>query len=496
MFPVDAVRWRSDTEPMSRRGVRRILGLLIMAFSATLLPPAAVATVAGDGQFHAFLLSFLLIFGMGAFCWYPVRHESSDLQNQSAFLVVAFYWCGLGAIGALPFVCSNFLGPVDALFETVSGFTTTGATVIEGLDGWPASLLYYRAQLQWLGGMGVVVLALAVLPALKVGGMQLLRAETPGPMKDEKLTPRIRETARALWLLYLGITVACALAYFTAGMSLLDAVAHSMATVSTGGFSTHDASFSSFHSPGIEVIAEVFMLIGGINFGLHFIAWRGKSLHRYLIDAETRVFILTILFATGLVSATLYLSGKYTSTLDSLRVGLFEVISVITTTGFGIENFSTWPTALPVFLIFLGFVGGCAGSTAGGIKVVRVMMLVKQGMHEFFVLSHPRGVSPVKLNGKPISERTMATIWSFFAVYVVTFAVLMMIVMFAGADQVTAFSAIATSMNNLGPGLGRVAVDFANVNDAIKLSCVTAMLLGRLEIMTLLILLSPDFWRG
>jgi trk system potassium uptake protein TrkH len=397
-------------------------------------------------------------------------------------------------LGAIPLMLGTHLSFVDALFEAVSGFTTTGATVIVGLDGLPPSVLYYRQQLQWLGGMGLVVLAIAVLPMLGIGGAQLYRAETPGPGKDEKITPRLVQGARVLWMIYVGLTVLCALAYWLAGMPLFDAVAHSFSTVSTGGFSTHDASLGYFDSAAIELVATLFMLLGGINFAVHYVVLREHNPLHYFRDTEVRSYFLIILVLMLVILSTLTVTGVYHSFGHAVMDAGFEVVSIITSTGFGEADFSTWPLFLPLMLIFTSFIGGCGGSTAGGIKVLRIVLLFKQGAREAVNLMHPHAIRPIKIGGRVVSNRTIQSVWGFFSVYLFVFVILTLSMMAAGLDQVSAFSAVATSINNLGPGLGEVAYTFSTVSDPVKLLAVVAMLLGRLEIFTLLVLLSPKFW--
>jgi trk system potassium uptake protein TrkH len=383
----------------------------------------------------------------------------------------------------------------DAVFESVSGLTTTGATVLIGLDSLPQAILFYRQQLQWLGGLGIIVLAVAVLPMLGVGGMQLYRAETPGPVKDTRLTPRITETAKALWYVYLGITLVCGLAYWAAGMTLFDAVCHAFSTVAIGGFSTHDASMAYFESPLIEMIAVFFMFVAGVNFSLHFLAWRHRRLTNYLGDPEFRAYVKLLGGLTAIVLIYLYLTGHYATLAETFTKGLFQVVSIGTTTGFATDSFVDWPGALPVLLILSSFVGGCAGSTAGGMKVIRWLLMYKQGWREVQRLVHPSAAITVKLGDKPVHNRVVDSVWGFFAVYVVVFGILMLVLLASGSDQVTAFSSIAASLNNLGPGLGDVAAGYGGLDVIGKWSMVCAMLLGRLEIFTLLVLITPIFWR-
>ena len=475
--------------------ILRIVGFFFIGFSLTMLIPLAISLWYDDGEARHFLTSLVVILLAGlVFAWFG-RGARQDLATRDGFLVVAIFWGGISTVASLPFILGAHLGFVDALFEAVSGFTTTGATVITGLEQLPKSVLFYRQQLQWFGGMGLIVLGVAVLPLVGIGGMQLYRAEAPGPMKEEKLTPRLAHTARVLWVVYVGITAANAVAYWLAGMTPFDAVAHSLSTVSTGGFSTHDESLGWFRSPLIEAIATLFMLAGAINFSVHFLAWRRRSLRAYLQDVEVRTFLLFVAGIILLVSLILRTSGEYHTLPPSLRNATFEVVSVVTSTGFGTVDFSHWPDFLPVLLIFISFVGGCGGSTAGGMKVIRIHVLAQMGLREVRRLIHPRALLPVRLGGRVLRERTLESVWGFFAAYVLSFVVLMLLMMHAGLDQVSAFSAIATSMNNLGPGLGEVATTFSGVSDAGKLIAAFAMLLGRLEIFTILVLLTPAFWR-
>ncbi|MDH5630553.1 MAG: TrkH family potassium uptake protein, partial [Gammaproteobacteria bacterium] len=365
---------------------------------------------------------------------------------------------------------------------------------IVGLDDLPHAVLFYRQQLQWLGGMGIIVLAVAILPMLGIGGMQLYRAETPGPVKDSKLTPKIAGTAKALWNIYLGLTIACALSYWWAGMGLFDAITHSFSTVAIGGFSTHDASIGWFDNPNIEIVCMIFMLISGINFSLHFVTVRSLSIEPYANDLEFRTYISMLLIITLVVLIVLLAHGDKGFS-DSLRDAAFQTISLATTTGFTTENFSTWPIFLPALLIFASFVGGCAGSTAGGIKVIRFLLLFKQGAREIRKLIHPNAIFKIRIGHSVLSENIIEAVWGFFATYVALFFIFMFILMGDGLDQVTAFSAVAACMNNLGPGLGEVAVNYAGISDLSKWVLSIAMLFGRLEIFTLLVLFTPAYWR-
>lgn len=481
---------------MRHRVVQRILGLLLMTFSLTMLPPAGISLAFGDQTWDSFVAGFALTLLAGLVIWLPVRGAREEMRLRDGFLIVALFWIVLSLFGALPFMIGEpVMTFTDAVFESMSGLTTTGATVLAGLDRLPESVLYYRQQLQWLGGMGIIVLAVAILPMLGVGGMQLYRAETPGPVKDTKLTPRITETAKALWFVYLGITVACAVAYWLAGMSLFDAICHSYSTVAIGGFSTHDLSIAYFDSVLIEMVAVVFMFIGGVNFSLHFLAWRRTTLRNYVLDPEFRAYVTVLSLLTLLVVSFLYTTGEYATLSQAFTKGLFQAVSIGTTTGFTTADYAVWPGSLPLLLILASFIGGCAGSTGGGMKVIRWLLIYKQGVREVMRLVHPSAEIPVKLGDKAVPFRVVDSVWGFFSVYVVLFGVMMVVVMTTGLDQVTAFAAIAASMNNLGPGLGDVAYNFAGVNDTVKWVSVGAMLFGRLEIFTLLVLLTPAFWQ-
>jgi trk system potassium uptake protein TrkH len=478
--------------------VQRILGLLLGLFSVSMLPPMLVSWWYQDDALNAFFGAFCLILVSGLALWLPVRRHRRELRLRDGFIVVVMFWVALGLCGSVPLLLASNpdMSVTDAVFESVSGLTTTGATVIEGIDVMPRSILFYRQQLQWLGGMGIIVLAVAILPLLGVGGMQLYRAETPGPMKDNKLTPRITETAKALWYLYLGLTILCALAYWLAGMTPFDAIAHSFSTLSIGGFSTHDASLGYFDNPIVELVAVLFMAIAGINFAIHFLAWRSRSPRPYLGDTELKTYIGLLVCISAITSLFLYYSGSFPSFASSVRHGVFQTVSISTTTGFTTSSYYIWPSFLPVMLLFASFVGGCAGSTGGGLKVIRVVLLFKQGKREIMRLIHPNAQVPIKVNGASMPSRVVDAVWGFFATYVATFSFMLLALMALGLDQVSAFSAVAACINNLGPGLGTVGANYAGLGDGAKWILSLAMLLGRLEIFTLLVILSPEFWRG
>ena len=474
----------------------RIIGMLLMIFSLTMAVPALLSIVYSDGALMAFVWAFTLTFCCGLLLWVGNLKQRQELSIRDGFLVVSLFWTVLGLFGALPFYLAESpgLSISESVFESISGLTTTGATVITGLDELPISILFYRQFLQWLGGIGIIVIAVAILPILGIGGMQLYRAETPGPVKDNKLTPRITGTAKVLFLMYLALTGVCALAYWLAGMSIFDAIGHSFSTVAIGGFSTHDASMGYFQSPLILMICSGFMLFAGMSFTIHFHAWRGRSVKQYLRDSETKFYLSVIGIATLTISIYLYLSGTYTLG-GSIVHGIFHTVSVATTAGFGAEDFSVWPSFLPVAVIMLSFMGGCAGSTGGGMKAVRVMLVAKQGLREMNQLIHPNAVIPLKIGAHRVESKVVSAVWSFVGVYMISFIIITLAMMACGLNSLTAFSATAAAINNMGPGLGDVAASYRSVSDTGKWILCYAMLLGRLEIFTLLVLLMPAFWR-
>jgi trk system potassium uptake protein TrkH len=474
----------------------KVLGILLMLFSLTMVPPLLVSLWFRDGGHLSFLLAFIITIITGIAMWLPTHNVRQDLRTRDGFLVTSLFWSVLGLFGCLPLIFSNAteLSFTDALFESLSGLTTTGATVLTALDYLPESLLYYRQQLQWLGGIGIVVIAVAILPMLGIGGMQLYRAETPGPVKDNKLTPRITETAKALFLVYVTLTIVCGIAYWAAGMSLFDAVSHAFSTVAIGGFSTHDASLGYFNSPIVLIIAMVFMMLSGINFALHFVAWQQRSIRSYLRDAEFRFYGSMILFGVVITVFFLWYSSTY-NVIDSMLLGSFQLVSTLTTSGFGAADLSVWPSFLPFLIFMFAFMGGCATSTAGGIKMIRVLLIFKQGLREIHRLIHPNAIIPVKVGNKTISDKVVEAVWGFFAVYVIAYLTICVLLLITGLDFVTAFTAVGACINNLGPGLGTVAAHYGDINDPAKWLLCFAMLLGRLEVFTLLVLFTPAFWQ-
>lgn len=483
---------------MQFKNIIRILGLLVSLLSVTMIPPAFISLIYRDGGGTAFLMSFIFCLVAGILSWYPLRKERSDLRAREGFLIVVLFWTVLASFSAIPLMLLETpnLTITDAFFESFSGLTTTGATILTQIDGLPHAVLWYRQQLQWLGGMGIIVLAVAVLPMLGIGGMQLYRAETPGPVKDSKMTPRIADTAKHLWYIYLTLTICCALAYWAAGMSLFDAICHAFSTIAIGGFSTHDASMGYFASPLINFICVFFLLIAGVNFALHFAVLHSKSLKAYFYDPEFKVFISIQLVLTLICFVVLMSYGVYQSGFEAFDQALFQAVSISTTAGFATTSFADWPTLLPILLIFASFIGGCAGSTGGGMKVVRVILLYLQGIRELNKLVHPKALFTIKLGNKALPNRVVEAIWGFFSAYAAVFVLCMLALLAAGVDDITAFTAVAACLNNLGPGLGEVAANFSGLGDFSKWVLVVAMLFGRLEIFTLLVLFTPAFWRS
>lgn len=483
---------------MQYKNIIRILGLLVALLSVTMLPPALVSMIYRDGGGVPFLLGFLWCLITGFLAWYPNRYQKTDLRAREGFLIVVLFWLVLASFSAIPFILLEepSLSITDAFFESFSGLTTTGATILNHIEGLPHAVLWYRQQLQWLGGMGIIVLAVAVLPMLGIGGMQLYRAETPGPVKDSKMTPRIADTAKHLWYIYLSLTIACAVAYWLAGMSGFDAICHSFSTIAIGGFSTHDASMGYFNSPTINFVCVFFLVIAGVNFALHYAVVQSKSLKNYFYDPEFKVFIAIQLVLTLICFTVLITSGTYQDADQAFDQALFQSVSISTTAGFTTTSFADWPTLLPILLIFSSFIGGCAGSTGGGMKVVRVLLLYLQGLRELNKLVHPKAVFSIKMGKKVLPDRVVEAVWGFFSAYAAVFVICMLLLLATGMDDITAFTAVAASINNLGPGLGEVTANYSTIGDSSKWVLIMAMLFGRLEIFTLLVLFTPAFWRA
>jgi trk system potassium uptake protein TrkH len=478
--------------------VVNVFSTVVMIFALTMAAPLIVAYIYNDAALLTYDESIVITFVSGVLMRLTTMHQRRELQPRDGFLLVFLVWTILPAFATLPLMLYiHDLSFTDAYFETVSGITTTGATTLSNLDQLPPSINFWRCELVWLGGMGLIVLAVAILPLLGVGGMQLYKAETPGPMKDAKLTPRITETAKGLWLVYAGITLACILAYRWAGMSWFDAICHAFSTMGLGGFSTHDASYGFFDSPLIEGVAIVFMLIAGMNFATHFLAWRQKSPRPYALDPEARWFLIITLASCAGVAWYLWYFAVYRDFLTALRYASFNLVSIATTTGYANTDYNLWPAFVPLWMLFLCCFASCSGSTGGGIKMIRAQLLVRQGLREMVKLVHPSAQVPVKLGGQVVPNQIVFAVLAFMSIYGACVTAMTFLLLVTGLDFITAFSAVIASINNTGPGLNLVgpATTYAVLTDFQTWVCTSAMLLGRLELFTLLIIFTPAFWR-
>ncbi|MBL8395702.1 MAG: TrkH family potassium uptake protein [Candidatus Accumulibacter sp.] len=477
--------------------VIRVLSMVMVMFGLTMLVPWALSWVLHDGAESAFDEALLLTVGTGAGLWYTTRRETRDLTIRDGFLMVALVWTVLPVYAALPLILQLDASFTDAYFEAVSGLTTTGATVFEGLDNLPVSINFWRTQLVWLGGMGLIVLAVAILPLLGIGGRQMFKAETPGPMKDSKMTPRMAETAKGLWVVYTLISIACTLGYYWAGMTWLDAIMHMFATMGLGGFSSHDASFGYFNSPAIEVVSMAFMLIAGCNFATHYVVLSGRSLRPYAADPEAGMFLLVTVGSFIGIALFLVMHEVYPTFPEALRYSAFNVVSIATTTGFANTDYALWPFFAPLWMLFLSSFATSAGSTGGGIKMIRAIVLYKQVYRELTRAMHPNAVHPVKVGGERVPPNILFSVLAFGFMYMVCIVSMTLALSFSGLEIITAFSAVVASINNTGPGLGAVgpANNFAGLTDFQTWVCTFAMLIGRLEIFTLLVVMTPAFWR-
>jgi len=478
--------------------VLHVLSVVIMIFALCLFFPLAWSFILGDAAQAAYDEAIAFTGAAGALLWVVTRSNRLELQPRDGFLLVSLVWTVLPAFATLPLLFYlPHLSFTDAYFETVSGLTTTGATVLSGLDALPPSINIWRTFLIWIGGMGVIVLAVAILPLLGVGGSQIYKAETPGPMKDTKLTPRIAETAKGLWQVYFIITVACLLAYRVAGMTWLDAMMHSFTTMGLGGFSSHDASYAYWNSPAIEMVAMYFMLLAGMNFGTHFLAWRRLSFGPYARDPEAWLYLLVVFGSVLGVAYYLLANHTYTNFWTALRYSAFNVISIATTTGYSNTNYNLWPIFAPVWMLFLCSFASCSGSTGGGIKMIRAELMLRQAIREMTRIIHPRAVVPVKLGETPVENNIIFAVLAFILMYNGAVIIMTMLLAASGLDIITAFSAVIACINNTGPGLNQVgpATTYANLNDFQIWVLTSAMLLGRLELFTLLVVFTPGFWR-
>ena len=476
---------------MNLKAISNLFGILLMLFSLSFIVPISISLLYSDSSLNTFLITFLLVLSVGFVFWFTSKNHKQELSSNDGFIIITLFWLVLAIAGSLPFYLSG-MSVVDSFFESMSGITTTGATVITNIDSLDKSLLMYRQLLQWMGGMGLIVLAIAVMPILGIGGGQIYKTEIPGAMSDQKLTPRITETAKALWTIYFGLTVLCALMYWIAGMNGFDAVAHSLSTVSIGGFSTHNDSIGFFNSFGIELVCIIFMIISASSFALHYGAiFRGRAL-RYFYDPEFRFFISIILLVFAASSLILFFNP---GSSESQRSVLFQAVSIVSTTGFTTTDYSLWPSVIGFLLLIGAFIGGCSGSVGGGIKSWRILIMLNHAHKQLIKIIHPRAVVSVKIGSKVVDGSVAESVWGFFSIYVISFMLLLFALLATGLDFTSAFSAIGACLNNLGPGLGEVSANYSSVTSAGKGILAFGMILGRLEIFTVLVLFMPMFWR-
>jgi trk system potassium uptake protein len=477
--------------------VIRLVSLLVMLFSVTLIPPMVVDLIYDEHMLGRFFVTLLCALAVGGFGWLLTRRQTQDLKVRDGFMVVTLFWVVLSLFGMLPFVLGQqpTLGLLDGFYESVSGWTTTGSTMLLGIEFLPHSLQYYRQQLQFLGGMGIIVLAVAILPMLGVGGMQLYQAEMPGPMKDHKLTPRIAETAKALWAIYVGLTLVCALAYGLAGMPWFNALGEAFSTVATGGFSMHDASFGYYDSSIINGIAVVFMILSSFNYGLHYVGIRRGHVGGYLSDLECRRYVSALFLVCALVVTVLIVSGVYLDHEQALVHGIFNTVSIMTTTGLTTTNYQEWPAVLPILLMLMGIVGGCAASTSGGMKMIRIVLMRRQSLLAFKRLMHPKAIYALRIGDKPVSEKVLQAVSAFVFIFLSLFFFLWLLLIAFGVDFKTAFGCLVACLANVGVGVGDTLPNLAHFSSPCKVILIFAMLAGRLEIFTLLILFLPEYWQ-
>lgn len=475
---------------MALKPIINLFSVLVMLFSASLLAPISISFIFKDGAEQIFITTLVVAFVPAFLAWLLTRKSKEEMGVKDGFVIITLFWVVLSFVGSIPFTLSG-MSFIDSFFESMSGITTTGATVISGLDLLPESILFYRQMLQWMGGMGLIVLAIAVMPLLGIGGGQLFKTEIPGALSDQKLTPRIKETAQALWLIYLTLTLVCAGLYYLAGMTGFDAISHSLSTVSIGGFSTHDESIGFFNSFSIEVICMIFMLLSAFSYALHYFAIYKKRPLKYFHDAELRFFVSILSLVIILSIFFFYILGFDDA---SIRQIFFQSISIVTTTGFVSTDYSSWPTVITFLLLVGAFIGACSGSVGGGIKSWRVLIMINHAKINIMRLVHPNAVVSLKIGTKAVDDKVAESVWGFFSIYIISFMLLLLSLLATGMDFESAFSAIGACLNNLGPGLGSVSETYSSVTGFGKGILAFAMILGRLEIFTLLVLFTTVFW--
>ena len=477
-----------------------VLGAIVAAFSITMLLPLIMALFfSHDVALSAFAPASAIGVAAGTLCWLLTRNCKRELKIRDGVLLVVSTWTLIPLVASLPLLLhfGDRLSFTDAYFEMASALTTTGATIFTGLDALPPSINLWRHLVQWFGGMGILVLAVAILPLLGVGGMQLFKAETPGPMKDSKLTPRIEQTAKALWIVYAVITIACAVCLWAVGMSWFDAICHAFSAMSLGGFSTHDASVGHFDSVPIEIVLTTFQVLAALNFATHYLAWSSRSPRAYLHDAEARHVIRVLALSCIGVAAYLYVTGTYGSVGQSLRHSIFNIVTIATDCGYATQDFGAWPVFIPMWMLFLSCITVSSGSTGGGIKMIRTLVIERQAANQLKQLIHPRAVMPLRIGGRPMPDSLPAAVLGFTFLYFISVVTLTFALLLSGLDFITAFSAIIACINNMGPGLGEVgpSTNYASLTGFQSWICTLAMILGRLEIFPFLVLCTRDFWR-
>ena len=476
---------------MNFKALLKLFSILVMFFSISFIVPIITSFIYKDGALSIFVITFSIVFMVGFLGWLISKNNTEEMTHKDGFLVITLFWIVLSSAGSIPFILSGMTF-IDSFFESMSGITTTGATVIPNLSVLPESLLLYRQLLQWMGGMGLIVLAIAVMPLLGIGGGQLYKTEIPGAMNDQKLTPRIKETAQALWLIYLLLTIFCSVFYFFAGMNAFDAISHSLSTVSIGGFSTYNNSIGHFDNGLIETVCIIFMFLSALSFTLHYFAFYMKKPLKYLHDPELRFFI-SIMACIFLLSILINYFSNYEQA--SIRELLFHSVSIVTTTGFSIGDTNQWNPSIGFLFLIGAFIGACSGSVGGGIKSWRVLIMINYAYINLKKMIHPNAVISLKIGTKNVENDVAASVWGFFSIYVLSFIILLLGLVVTGLDFQSAFSAIGACLNNLGPGLGEVAQTYASVTATGKAILSFAMILGRLEIFTLLVLFMPIFWQ-
>lgn len=476
--------------------IRTILGMILCLFSITMLPPIVVDFYYQEGVFLPFFYSFIICYILGYLLWSGAETRHYALRNVEGIMIVVLTWVLLCAISALPFLFGVIDIPIiDAVFESVSGLTTTGTEILNNLETLPKAVLYYHQQLEFVGGMGIIVLATSILPLLGVSGMEIYQAEIGGPVKDDKLVPRISDNALLLWGLYIGLLIACILGYHMGGMPWFDALCEAYGTISTGGFSIHDSSFAFYDSRFVEMVCMLFMLLGGLNFSLHFMVIFRRSFRGYLDNTESRVYLTAILIVGAFTWWTLYRFGEVHDDMATIAHVSFTTVSMMTTTGFTTTNFSTWPGCLPVMFMFLALIGGCAGSTTGGIKVLRTLLLYREGAAECKRICHPQAVCSIRRARDNIPVSLIQSVRGFIAIFLFLYVFLLLLVMNTGLDFYDAFAAVTSCLSNVGASIGGMHSGFAHVPFSTKLILIVTMLAGRLEVMTLIILCTPTYWR-